>query len=100
MAGIFNKTASDSPIFVGMKVWRVRFCRKVWRKPVNLLESAHALLKAEVIGASEGIRTLDVHLGKVMLYQTELRSLPKKCRYGSPGLSVCKDSFSRQGLSG
>jgi hypothetical protein len=25
-------------------------------------------------GASEGIRTLDVHLGKVMLYQTELRS--------------------------
>ena len=26
------------------------------------------------IGASEGIRTLDVHLGKVMLYQTELRS--------------------------
>ena len=28
------------------------------------------------IGASEGIRTLDVHLGKVMLYQTELRSLP------------------------
>ena len=28
-------------------------------------------------GASEGIRTLDVHLGKVMLYQTELRSLPK-----------------------
>ena len=28
-------------------------------------------------GASEGIRTLDVHLGKVMLYQTELRSLPE-----------------------
>src|SRR5579863_6217450 len=27
-------------------------------------------------GASEGIRTLDVHLGKVMLYQTELRSHP------------------------
>src|SRR5258708_40290071 len=32
------------------------------------------------IGASEGIRTLDVHLGKVMLYQTELRSLPKLSR--------------------
>lgn len=31
-------------------------------------------------GASEGIRTLDVHLGKVMLYQTELRSHPQKCR--------------------
>ena len=28
-------------------------------------------------GASEGIRTLDVHLGKVMLYQTELRSRSK-----------------------
>jgi hypothetical protein len=25
-------------------------------------------------GASEGIRTLDIHLGKVTLYQTELRS--------------------------
>lgn len=29
----------------------------------------------EKIGASEGIRTLDIHLGKVTLYQTELRSL-------------------------
>ena len=29
-------------------------------------------------GASEGIRTLDIHLGKVTLYQTELRSLPKE----------------------
>ena len=28
------------------------------------------------IGASEGIRTLDIHLGKVTLYQAELRSLP------------------------
>ncbi len=27
------------------------------------------------IGASEGIRTLDIHLGKVTLYQAELRSL-------------------------
>ena len=30
------------------------------------------------IGASEGIRTLDIHLGKVTLYQAELRSLPCK----------------------
>ena len=30
----------------------------------------------DFIGASEGIRTLDIHLGKVTLYQTELRSLP------------------------
>ena len=28
------------------------------------------------IGASEGIRTLDTHVGNVMLYQAELRSLP------------------------
>ncbi len=28
-------------------------------------------------GASEGIRTLDIHLGKVTLYQAELRSRPK-----------------------
>jgi hypothetical protein len=28
------------------------------------------------IGASEGIRTLDIHVGNVTLYQTELRSLP------------------------
>ncbi len=30
----------------------------------------------EKIGASEGIRTLDNHLGKVTLYQAELRSRP------------------------
>ena len=28
--------------------------------------------------ASEGIRTLDTHVGNVMLYQAELRSLPNK----------------------
>ena len=28
-------------------------------------------------GASEGIRTLDIHVGNVTLYQTELRSLLK-----------------------
>ena len=43
-----------------------------------------------LIGASEGIRTLDVHLGKVMLYQTELRSLPKKCGYPSALPPHCK----------
>ena len=32
------------------------------------------------IGASEGIRTLDIHLGKVTLYQAELRSLPSEER--------------------
>ena len=32
-------------------------------------------------GASEGIRTLDIHLGKVTLYQTELRSLPTRPAY-------------------
>ena len=29
-------------------------------------------------GASEGIRTLDTHVGNVMLYQAELRSLPNR----------------------
>ena len=29
-------------------------------------------------GASEGIRTLDTHVGNVMLYQAELRSLPSR----------------------
>ena len=28
-------------------------------------------------GASEGIRTLDTHVGNVMLYQAELRSRPE-----------------------
>ena len=36
--------------------------------------------RAPGIGASEGIRTLDIHVGNVTLYQTELRSLPKKAR--------------------
>ncbi len=32
-------------------------------------------------GASEGIRTLDTHVGNVMLYQAELRSLPESAFY-------------------
>lgn len=32
----------------------------------------------EKIGASEGIRTLDVHLGKVMLYQLSYARFPDK----------------------
>jgi hypothetical protein len=46
----------------------------------------------EKIGASEGIRTLDIHLGKVTLYQTELRSLPK-CGEVSGTKFVCKFRF-------
>ena len=37
-------------------------------------------------GASEGIRTLDTHVGNVMLYQAELRSLPKADYENSPEL--------------
>jgi hypothetical protein len=51
------------------------------------------------IGASEGIRTLDIHLGKVTLYQTELRSLPKKLRYRSVSLAVCNIFFERVWVS-
>src|SRR5262249_4977006 len=40
----------------------------------NRGESSH---QGKENGASEGIRTLDIHLGKVTLYQTELRSLPE-----------------------
>lgn len=53
--------------------WR-RFQRPANRvtKPPLKTEELSELRAA--VGASEGIRTLDVHLGKVMLYQTELRS--------------------------
>ena len=44
-------------------------------------------------GASEGIRTLDIHLGKVTLYQTELRSLPCKPGKIKPGRVNCKSCF-------
>ena len=43
-------------------------------------------------GASEGIRTLDVHLGKVMLYQTELRSRSKSLEF-KEWHPDCKISF-------
>ena len=44
----------------------------------NMMKGKIFIMKIlEKIGASEEIRTLDIHLGKVTLYQTELRSLPK-----------------------
>ena len=48
----------------------------------------------DFIGASEGIRTLDIHLGKVTLYQTELRSLPNKPGKIKPTRLNCKPRFS------
>jgi hypothetical protein len=39
-------------------------------------------------GASEGIRTLDTHVGNVMLYQAELRSLPKTAAGYAKGLNL------------
>src|ERR1043166_9573332 len=42
------------------------------------------------IGASEGIRTLDIHVGNVTLYQTELRSLPDRLDKVSEGTTDCK----------
>ena len=41
------------------------------------------------IGASEGIRTLDTHVGNVMLYQAELRSLPIKNQDDNAILADC-----------
>ena len=53
--------------------------KSVAKPPLEIAEYQQIL---EGVGASEGIRTLDVHLGKVMLYQTELRSRyqPTDCR--------------------
>ena len=53
---------------------------KIGRDQFLKMETAHAEGAGPVSktngrdGASEGIRTLDIHLGKVTLYQTELRS--------------------------
>ena len=41
-----------------------------------ILSETEGRARGEEIGASEGIRTLDTHVGNVMLYQAELRSLP------------------------
>jgi hypothetical protein len=45
--------------------------------PSPPLVDAEEILAVEKDGASEGIRTLDTHVGNVMLYQAELRSLPE-----------------------
>ena len=45
------------------------------------------------VGASEGIRTLDIHLGKVTLYQAELRSLPERRSNGRETGYDCKLRF-------
>ena len=44
-------------------------------------------------GASEGIRTLDIHVGNVTLYQTELRSLPDERRHSTDSARDCKPPF-------
>ena len=45
------------------------------------------------IGASEGIQTLDTHVGNVMLYQAELRSLPAAGRQPSKNPRLGKHDF-------
>ena len=49
-------------------------------------------------GASEGIRTLDTHVGNVMLYQAELRSLPEGIHRVRSTTLFASDFF--QGYSG
>ena len=44
-------------------------------------------------GASEGIRTLDIHVGNVTLYQTELRSRSEERREFSMPEPKCKRRF-------
>jgi hypothetical protein len=46
-------------------------------------------------GASEGIRTLDIHLGKVTLYQTELRSLQSRLGQTTGATAESKRVFRR-----
>src|SRR5689334_11232428 len=46
-------------------------------------------------GASEGIRTLDTHVGNVMLYQAELRSLPIQPVKPTRTTPDCKPCFWR-----
>src|SRR5215213_9637899 len=60
-----------------------------WSKPFM---GKHWLKK---IGASEGIRTLDTHVGNVMLYQAELRSLPCKPGKTTAIPTFCKPPFVR-----
>src|SRR6266436_2795419 len=59
-----------------------------------LLHRIKTVLKGRVkYGASEGIRTLDIHVGNVTLYQTELRSLPNKPGKIKPTRPNCKPRF-------
>lgn len=53
-----------------------------FRLTKHLLPPGVQFMKWGVLGdgASEGIRTLDIHLGKVTLYQAELRSRSKAPR--------------------
>src|SRR5437667_10106242 len=60
-----TSVSSTMPAVAVAKLWQNECCA---RNPLDF------------IGASEGIRTLDTHVGNVMLYQAELRSLP--CRPG------------------
>mgnify|MGYP000719453411 CR=1 FL=1 len=45
------------------------------------------------VGASEGIRTLDINLGKVALYQAELRSHPSNTTNPKRQAGDCKSGF-------
>jgi hypothetical protein len=49
-------------------------------------------------GASEGIRTLDIHVGNVTLYQTELRSRSEERRECRACVLNCKRDFAAVAL--
>ena len=49
---------------------------KVLKEAEDACQFFGEMVKSCKDGASEGIRTLDTHVGNVMLYQAELRSLP------------------------
>jgi hypothetical protein len=71
---LFRRRALTALVFQEPPVQR---CSQPYVKSVGFkLENVYPDRRHGKIGASEGIRTLDTHVGNVMLYQAELRSLP------------------------
>ena len=70
-----------------------RFARKLMRHSDIETHIEGLYRRKDENGASEGIRTLDTHVGNVMLYQAELRSLPEGKRQTSRTRRICKPDF-------
>src|SRR5947199_5178587 len=75
----------------------MRLAPRISRRRSNSSATRHPSsathLWRDLVGASEGIRTLDIHVGNVTLYQTELRSLPNRPVQGIEAGRDCKSSL-------